>query len=94
MTKEERLEEYKYMLSEFSKMHNFNNFGFCLYLNRRLTQENYPELYHYKPWWVIQRKNLNFINLNPFTLGHHHWFDFYNRKKRIQILEKIIKDMS
>lgn len=97
MTKDERLAEY---LKVRENLKTFKATGFCRLLQYELTKENYPELYKYKPWWVIdkykgKKHDGRYLHrfYNRFSKYPLFWFDPFNIKKRVKILNKIIKKM-
>ena len=93
MTKEERLADYKLAKKRLGE----DEFcGFCWVLPKILTKEEYPELFAYKPFWVKYIKlvtHVRYINYLYRYPYRQYWFHPKNYKKRIKILDKIIKKM-
>jgi hypothetical protein len=90
-----RLAEYKHVYEVLQSVNTHNpkaSEAFCFLLRKPLTKKNYPELWKYKPWYVIHQGYGEFMN--PFIGMDGYWFKPTNHKKRIKILAEIILNMS
>ena len=85
----ERKQDYLYTQIELQKDRRWYN-GFCFYLQKDLTKKNYPELFRYKPWYVISSKG-NFYNY--FISRTRYWFKPTNFIIRPQLLIKAIEEV-
>jgi hypothetical protein len=79
-------------LSQEGKINSSNTNGSFLYAARALTEKNFPELFHYKPFWV-KANNGNFHNFLITGYLNRYWWKPENIKKRIEILKKILAIM-
>jgi hypothetical protein len=64
--------------------------GFCSALIDFITKEKYPELWKYKPWYVVSTGD-NFVNF--LRLFGPFWFRKWAYRKRVHIFNNIIEDL-
>lgn len=71
------------------KINSLNSNGSISYSAYSLTEENFPELFHHKPFWV-KANNGNFHNFLIAGYLNRYWWKPENTKKRVEVLKKIL----
>lgn len=86
-----RLNRYEVGLKNLRPGH-----GFCSALLSSITEEKYPELWRYKPWYVVySTEHHTFVNfLLIFSNSNSYWFGKWKYRKRVYILKDIIEDLT